>query len=227
MRVLAVSILAATAAVGASAHAQVEGGPAPAPLGMGGAAQNGFYAHVGPGALLFKASAVVREQGAVIPGGTIDIDPNVTLITEIGYRRERIGVSLTGGYPPLATVDGAGLLTPLGALGRIRYGPTVLTVHYTFWELGRLQSYVGAGPVFLLVFKNQDGAIRHLDVHDSVGGALQLGAELGLTDRCSAFLDVKKAILRTAATAQLGGAPIKADIHLDPLVLTLGASFRF
>jgi len=90
---------------------------------------NGFYAHFGPGALLFSAVATVKAAGAVIPGGTVKINPNETLITEFGYRWRSLGISLTGGYPPLAAVDGAGSLTSLGTLGRIRYGPTVLTIH--------------------------------------------------------------------------------------------------
>jgi outer membrane protein len=188
---------------------------------------DGFYVHFGPGALLFNAGATVKAAGAMIPGGTVRIDPNQTLITEFGYRWRSLGVSLTGGYPPVATVDGAGSLASLGTLGRIRYGPTVLTVHYHFMQFGRFQPYVGAGPVFLLIFQDQDGAIHHLDVRDHVGAAVQLGAEYGLSGRWSLFFDAKKALLKTNATALLGQAPISADIRLDPLVVAGGLSYRF
>ena len=113
----------------------------------------GPYVHVGPGALIFDANAQVRSGGALLPGATVSIDPNVTVITEFGYRWRHIGVSLTGGIPPLATVNGAGTLAPLGSLGRIRYGPTVLTVHYHFTGLGRLQPYVGGGAVLAAHFR--------------------------------------------------------------------------
>jgi outer membrane protein len=186
-----------------------------------------FYVHFGSGALVFSAGASVKADGVVIPGATVKIDPNVTLITEFGYRWRNFGVSLTGGYPPVATVNGAGSLAPLGPLGRIRYGPTVLSVHYDLPHVGRLKPYVGAGPVFLLIFRNEDGAIQHLDVHDSTGVAVQLGAEFELSPPWSLFTDAKKASLKTNATALLGGAPISADIRLDPLVIAGGFSYRF
>jgi outer membrane protein len=186
-----------------------------------------FYLHFGPGALVFDAGATVKSSGVVIPGATVHIDPNVTLITELGYRWSRVGVSLTGGYPPLATVNGAGSLSSLGSLGRIRYGPTVLSLQYHLPNIGRLDPYIGAGPVFLLIFKNEDDAVRHLNVRDSTGAAVQLGAEFRLAPAWSLVIDVKKASLKTTATAVLDGAPISANIRLDPTVITGGFSYRF
>ncbi|MGX8014344.1 OmpW/AlkL family protein (plasmid) [Mesorhizobium sp. ORM8.1] len=188
---------------------------------------HGFYVNFGPGTLAFNAGATVKAAGTVIPGGTVKIGSNETLITEFGYRWGNIGMSLTGGYPPLATVEGAGSLSSLATLGRIRYGPTVLTAHYHFTQFGRFQPYVGAGPVFLLIFNNEDGAIRHLDVRDHVGAAVQFGAEYVVNRHWSLFFDVKKALLKTTATAYLGSAPIKADIRLNPTVLVGGLSYRF
>lgn len=186
-----------------------------------------FYLHFGSGALVFDAGATVKSSGAVISGATVHIDPNVTLITELGYRWSSVGVSLTGGYPPVATVNGAGSLTSLGSLGRIRYGPTVLSFQYYLPHVGRLEPYIGAGPVFLLIFQNEDNAVRHLNVRDSTGAAVQLGAEYKLSPALSLVVDVKKALLKTTATAMLDGAPISADIRLDPTVIAGGFSYRF
>lgn len=186
-----------------------------------------FFLVFGPGVLRFSSSATVRQSGAVIPGASVDIDPNTTLITELGYRRGAFGISLTGGIPPKARVDGSGTLESLRTLGRIRYGPVVLAARYTFADQGRFRPYVGAGPVFLLIFRNQDGAITHLDVANSLGAAIQLGAELELSPHWSLALDLKKARLRTDAAAELGAAPISAHIRLDPLVATIGLSLHF
>ncbi len=191
------------------------------------ASTDGVYLHVGPGALAFNAGATVKEAGAVIPGGAVKIDANGTLITELGYRWGHLGVSLTGGFPPIATVVGDGALSPLHTLGRIRYGPTVLTAHYQFTSFGRFQPYIGGGPVFLLIFRNEDGAIQHLNVRDHVGAAVQAGAEYTLSRSWSAFVDAKKAWLMTTATADLGPAPIQARIRLDPIVIASGLSYRF
>jgi outer membrane protein len=188
---------------------------------------NGAYLHFGPGALVFNSGASVKLAGAVVPGGTVQVKPNGTLITEFGYRWGNLGVSLTGGFPPLATVAGAGSLSSLGTLGHIRYGPVVASAHYHFTRFGRFQPYVGAGPVFLLIFRNQDGSIRQLDVRNHTGAAVQAGAEYVLSQRWSLFLDAKKAWLKTSATAELGAAPIQADIRLDPVVMAAGLSYRF
>jgi outer membrane protein len=186
-----------------------------------------FFVHVGPGDLLFKAGATVRAAGAVIPGGTVKVDPNLTLITELGYRWRSFSISLTGGYPPRATVAGAGSLAPLGTLGRIRYGPALLTVQYHFAPWGRVRPYVGAGPAFLLIFGDQDGAVRRLKVQDSTGAVLQGGAEYVISRRWSLALSAKTALLGTKATALLGDAPINAHIRLDPRVIGGGLTFHF
>lgn len=186
-----------------------------------------FFVHLGPGGLLFDAGAVVKAASVTVPRGSVSIDPNTTLIVEFGYRRGNVGVSLTGGVPPRATVDGAGSLASYGALGRIRYGPIVLTAHYHFTQFGRFQPYIGAGPVFLLIFRAEDDAARQLAVKNSFGAAVQVGAEYRLRPHWSLFFDAKKAHLRTTATAELGGAPLAARIRLDPLVLAGGSSFHF
>jgi outer membrane protein len=212
---------------GAEARAAEPAPPrAPGPAGPP-ESQEGFFLHVGPGALVFDAGATIRASGVLVPGGTVRIDPNETLITEFGYRWHQVSVTLTGGYPPLATVDGAGSLAGLGELGHIRYGPIVLAAQYRFTDFDRFQPYVGAGPVFLLIFKNEDGAVRQLDVRDHIGFAFEAGAEVRLDARWSLYLDAKKALLKTSATGVLAGAPIQADITLNPLVVSGGLSYRF
>jgi outer membrane protein len=186
------------------------------------ASTNGFFLNVGPGALVFHAGATVRAGGTIVPGATVRIDANETLITEFGYRWNNAAISLTGGIPPSATVHGAGSLTPLGELGRIRYGPVVLAAQYHFTQFGRFQPYAGAGPVFLLIFRNEDGAVRNLDVRNHTGFAVELGAQYRLDSHWSLYFDAKKVSLKTSATGVLGGAPIQADIKLDPLVVTGG-----
>jgi outer membrane protein len=102
-----------------------------------------------------------------------------------------------------------------------------LTAHYHFMNLGRLQPYVGLGPAFMYVFDDKDGAMSRLHINNTVGVALQAGADLMITDRWGVFVDVKKAFLRTEATGYLGPAPVKAQVTLDPLVLHTGLNLRF
>ena len=122
----------------------------------------------------------------------------------MGYRVGSFGVSLTGGIPPEVKIEGAGSLSPLGALGRLRYGPTTLTVHYHFNPSGRFRPYVGAGPVFPVIFEDHDGAVQQLNVHANTGVVLQAGAEFATSAHWGLFFDAKKALLRTNASAVRG-----------------------
>jgi outer membrane protein len=187
---------------------------------------SGLYLDFGPGNLSFNAGAVVREAGTIVPGGTVSIAANSTFITELGYRWRNLGISLTGGAPPLASVQAAGTLAPLGTLGHIRYGPVVLSAHYHVTGLGRFHPYIGGGPALLLVFRNLDDAVTRLNVHDHFGAVVQAGAEYRISRHVYFYVDAKKAALRTNATADLGPVPISAAVRLDPFVVAGGVSFH-
>ena len=187
-----------------------------------------LYLHVGPGALIMDESAKLYEYGQRIPGANVTIAPQVTAIGEIGYMINRnIGVSFTGGYPPTATVVAAGTLKGYGEVGRSTYGPMAFTAHYHFKNMGPFQPYVGAGPVVMAVFANYDALLKNVDTHPSVGVAVQGGAEYRINRHWGAFFDVKKAWLSTTATGDLGPAPIRARIQMNPVVLNGGVAFHF
>src|SRR5205085_7794223 len=98
---------------------------------------------------------------------------------------------------------------------------------YHFLSEGPVRPYVGAGPVFMYIFKEQDGLLRNLNVKNHFGFALQAGAEVAVTEHVGLFVDVKEAHLRTSATGMLGPAPTSSKIKMDPLVIHSGLSFRF
>jgi outer membrane protein len=94
-------------------------------------------------------------------------------------------------------------------------------------DLGRFQPYVGVGPAFTYVFDNNDGLLGDLKVKNTVGVAFQAGTDIMINRNWGVFVDVKKALLRTTATGFLGTYPVKADVKLDPLVLSGGLTYRF
>jgi outer membrane protein len=69
--------------------------------------------------------------------------------------------------------------------------------------------------------------MNELKVKNTVGIAFQAGADIMVNRHWGVFVDVKKALLRTTATGYLGPAPVKADVKLDPLVLSGGVTYRF
>lgn len=81
----------------------------------------------------------------------------------------------------------------------------------------------------MFIFNNKDAALSNLKVDPAIGVVAQAGVDVILSDKWGVYLDVKKAYLRTDATANFGsgGPPITADIKLDPLVFSAGLKARF
>ncbi len=187
-----------------------------------------FFVHIGPGGIFLNESAKVSLLGAGVPGASVRVASQLTAAVEVGYFiTPEIAVSATGGFPPTVDFMGRGTVAGLGRLGTATYGPAVLTASYHFKGFGKFQPYVGAGPTFLIIFGQKDGALTNLKVNNSVGFAGQIGANYMFDEKWGMFVDVKKAYLRTTATGLLGGAATKSDVKLDPLVVHTGLTYRF
>lgn len=110
----------------------------PAPLLA--ASPPGFYIHAGPGGLILDESARISAGGFPVANGNIAVPSQPSLLLETGYFvTPNIGISFTGGIPPLARFYGTGALGGLGKLGSAVYGPTALTAHYHFTGFGAFQ----------------------------------------------------------------------------------------
>lgn len=189
---------------------------------------SGFFIHAGPGGLVLSESARISLGGNRVQGGSIQVDPQLSPVVEVGYfLNQNFAVSFTGGYPPTVDVMGKGVVAGLGRMGTMTYGPATLTAHYHFTGFGRIQPYIGAGPTFMYVFNTRDGALSNFQVSNALGFAAQVGVDIMINDNWGAFIDVKKAYLRTTSTGTLGGAPTKSKAVLDPLVIHTGISYRF
>lgn len=199
--------------------------PAPPPLLQSALP---YFVHFGPAGIMLSESAKVSLAGALVLGASVKVDPQLTLVVEAGmFVTRNIAISLTAGVPPRVDIMGKGTIAPLGRLGGMTYGPSTLTAHYHFMDLGRFQPYIGLGPTFLLVMGTTDGALSNLKVNNSVGIAAQIGADYMFTEKLGMFVDVKKAYLRTTSTGNLGPFPTKSSVKLDPLVVHTGMTFRF
>lgn len=187
-----------------------------------------WYLHVGPGGVILDESAKMSALGAPIPGATIRIDPQLTAVIEGGYFfTPEWALSITGGIPPRIAIRGAGTAGGFGVLGKATYGPATLTTHYHFRGFGAIQPYIGGGIAFMKIFDTKDGSLANLKVKDTIGPALQVGVDIMINENWGAFVDVKKAFLRTKATGTLGGAPVSAKVTMDPLVVHTGVAYRF
>jgi outer membrane protein len=159
----------------------------------------------------------------------VSLHDSRTVIVDIGYDvSDDVAAMLMIGVPPEPTITGAGAVSNLGALGRVRYGPVVLSGVYRLPRWGALRPYVGAGVAYAVIVKSHDAAVRNLDVHNDWGFVLQAGAEYQLDERWAVFADAKKVWLSVDADGHLeGGAPVKARVQLNPLLLSVGAKYHF
>lgn len=112
-------------------------------------------------------------------------------------------------------------------MGKAKYGPAGISLQYQFNEKGAFRPYLGAGLSYLKIFSSEDGAVQDLEIDDTWGPYFQAGAEYWFGEGYGVFLDVKKLYLETDAKGNLGGAPAKAEVTLDPLVFQTGLVFKF
>lgn len=187
-----------------------------------------YFLHLGPTAIILDSSASIKVYGQPLAGASLRADNSGTLGFEIGrYLTPNWAISFTGGFPPQPSIYGSGTVAGLGKLGSILYGPTAVTAHYHFTQFGAFTPYIGAGPMFMFVLANHDGALQDLKVNSAIGAVAQIGADYMINQKVGLYFDVKKAYLRTESWGTLAGAPVAANAKLDPLVLSTGIAFRF
>lgn len=187
-----------------------------------------FYIHAGPAGLAYSESAKMHAAGTFIPGADIRIPNSLTFAIEAGYFiNPNFAIGFAGGFPPLVKVEAKGAITGLGTLGKVAGGPTALTAQYHFTGMGNFQPYVGIGPSLMIIFKDQDGAVTDLKTDHALGIAGQIGFNYMVNENWGVFVDLKKVYLSARTSGNLGPAPIKATVKLDPLVLHTGVTYRF
>lgn len=191
---------------------------------------------VGPAHVGFDAESAVEVAGNVIPGGFVNVKDNTALAFELGYRAtDRWTLRFAFGVPPTSTLSTGGTLNTLvppltGTLGKVKYGPAVLSATWNLGDFGAFRPYAGAGVNYTHVFKTTDGDIGGLRIKSAWGSALQAGFDVAINRDWSLFLDARKVFVKTTATGTipaLGGPPAKANVTLDPLIVHAGISYRF
>jgi len=193
-----------------------------------------FYVRAGAAGFFYLPALTVRSGGNDIPGADASLSPNFTPVFELGVfpfsglgLLDDLSVSLTVGFPPEATVDGAGSLASSGTIGKARYGPSVLSAHYHFRHLPIVHPYVGAGFTYVIIFSTEDGALKDLHVDPAFGAVFQTGVDVPIDGHWGLYADAKLALLSLDVTGTLNGAPTTANLPLNPIIVTLGGSYRF
>ncbi|GGB79557.1 hypothetical protein GCM10011352_01500 [Marinobacterium zhoushanense] len=186
---------------------------------------------VGPAHIRFSTDAKAYANGTIISGGNGEASSNNGLSFGANYQIDPYWTArLTLGLPPTTTLRGTGTLASAGVLGKVTYGPAVLSVTRYLGGPAAIRPYLGVGVNYTLVTDTEDGAIADFKADSTYGAVLQGGIEGRVYKDFSLFLDVKKIYAKTTASGDLpavGGAKASADITLDPLIISLGISKRF
>lgn len=199
-----------------------------APIDRKPTKRNQWFARAGILRAHYNSGARIATNGELIPGSSAEVTDNVTISVDIGYDvSDHFAVMLMGGIPPKAAVIGKGTVAPFGTLGKVRFGPAILTGIYRFPRWRGLRPYVGAGGTHLFIVKAEDRAVTQLRVHDSWGAVVQAGVEYRLNREWELFVDYKRLWLKVNAEGRLGGAPVRARVTLNPDVVSAGVKFQF
>lgn len=176
-----------------------------------------------------RAIAVVPDESASIStiGGDVEISNSYVPELDFSYFfNKHIALELIAAISP-HDVKAKG--TSLGSveLGSVWVLPPTLLLQYHHPFSNGFKPYIGAGFNYTF-FLNEDapgGTVTKVDYDNTVGWALQIGADYMLTEHWLVNLDVKKLFLSTDVS--LNGGAIKADVTIDPWIVGAGLGYRF
>ena len=121
-------------------------------------------------------------------------------------------------YPQKQTLSSGGT-----EIGTLKHLPPTLTAQYHFTGLSGFVPYVGAGVNY--THFSSVNLPAGVDVkRNSYGLALQVGADIPLTQNLALNLDLKKVQIRTDVSA--GGTTL-GTFKIDPLLVGVGLGWRF
>ena len=191
--------------------------------------QSRWFSRVGVLVAPYHSSANIATNGQPLSGGTAEASNNMSVTFDVGYEiTNNISVSVMSGIPVKPHVTGEGTASSLGVLGKVRYGPAVITGYYRFPKAGRFRPYVGGGTAYAIIFKEFDGSVKNLDVHNNWGSVLQGGVEYEANSKYTLFFDFKEVWLAVNARGALNdGTPVKARVKLNPSMFSVGIRFHF
>lgn len=176
----------------------------------------------------YHSSAEIATSGEHLPGASAKVTDNGTVTLDVGYDiTNTVSALFMVGIPPRPLIEGRGTVAGLGLLGKVRYGPVILTGRYSLPKWGAFRPYAGAGVAYAVILKNHDASVSQLDVHNHFGFVLQTGAELRVVHNLEIFADFKQLWLAVNARGSLaGGVPVKAHVTLNPSLVSLGLKLR-
>lgn len=106
--------------------------------------------------------------------------------------------------------------------------PPTLTAQYHFDQIGPFKPYVGVGVNYSLFYdKRGASSLGKLKMTDQWGAALQLGADIPLTEDGRYFLNIDAKKIFVSTHASFANSAATADVDVNPWVFGTGVGIRF
>ncbi len=203
------------------------------------------------GDIIVRAGAITvdpRESSSDIWVGALNTDVAGTKATldsdtQLGLNfaymlTSNIGIELLAATPFSHNVGVKGMPGPFaglnGNLGELKHlPPTLSVVYYPLDAASAFQPYVGAGINYTWFFDTElsseaeNKGFSGLDMKDSWGLSAQVGMDYMLTDNIMLNAQVRYIDIDTTGTTSFGGAKVKVDVDVDPMVYMVGLGYKF
>jgi outer membrane protein len=212
-----------------------------------------LLAAAGSVALLAAQGPVRADDGGFQPGNVlvrlraIDVDPQVNSSISVVQGSAHVSnntvpeVDFSYFFTPnisaeliaavtYHTVKDVGSIAGTLPLGSVRLLPPTLTAQWHFLPKSVFNPYVGAGVNYTFFYGVKGSPlpiIYSTHYSDSVGGALQAGADINVQGNWYVNLDVKKLFLSTDVTLGTAVGQVKAKVDLDPWIFGAGVAYKF
>ncbi len=176
-----------------------------------------------------------------LAGYQIDVGSSTRPIVNLTWMAtNNFGIELLAAWPFEHSISGDGVLGGAGKLGETKHLPPTLSFQYHFLPNQAVRPYAGLGLNYTIFFDssttatldNALGGPSSLNIKDSFGLALQLGADVALTD--AIFFNVDLRYIQIEADARIrtdlpNGSRLTSRIKsdLDPWVFSAAVGFRF
>lgn len=181
----------------------------------------------------------VGALGTSVAGTKATLDSNTQLGLNFAYMlTDKIGIELLAATPFSHDVGVKGMPGPYaglnGKLGSLKHlPPTLSVIYYPLDKNSAFQPYVGAGINYTWFFDTELSSSAEgkgfsgLDVQDSWGLAAQVGMDYMLTENVMLNAQVRYIDIDTTGTTNFGGAKVKVDLDVDPMVYMVGLGYKF
>lgn len=156
---------------------------------------------------------------AVTPEVDDDTQPGVTFVYML---KDNIGLEVLAALPfeHDIKVDG------MGKIGSTKHLPPTFSVQYYFNHQQKVRPYVGAGINYTTFFDEEsiDALGGDLSIDDSFGFAVQAGIDFDINEKWFLTADIRYIQIETEAENSAAG---EADVDINPMVMSVGAGFKF